>query len=143
MLARGRGRAASVQATQNTTVETSSAAAAPVAPHAAPNTSASGTSTSVSTPCVTMRRFGRPIETGNDFVQPEHELEQRRDEHEPGRVGGRDEVGAEHDPEQVRHEHEQRHHDDRHQRGRAGAVAAHAGEDAVVLAALPVAASAR
>src|SRR2546426_12539869 len=51
-------------------LDASTAPAAPVAPHAAPKIPASGTRTSISTPCVQMRRFGRPIETGNDFVQP-------------------------------------------------------------------------
>src|SRR5919198_637950 len=51
-------------------LETRTAAAAPVAPHSAPNTPASGTSTSISSPCVQIRSAGRPIETGKDFVQP-------------------------------------------------------------------------
>ena len=47
------------------------AAAPPVAPHLAPSTSSSGTKTTVSTASATFRIHGRPIETGNDFVQPQ------------------------------------------------------------------------
>ena len=58
------------QAPANTSVETRTATAAPVAPHSAPSTATSGIATSVSSPCVTIRSRGRPIVTGSDFVQP-------------------------------------------------------------------------
>ena len=57
-------------ASANTTLETSTAAAAPLAPHIQPNATASGMSTTVSMPCVQIRSFGRPTVTANDFDQP-------------------------------------------------------------------------
>ena len=63
-------RNSTVHARQKATLEISTAKAAPVAPHFAPSTPTSGTSRTISSPCVQMRRPGRPIETGNDFVQP-------------------------------------------------------------------------
>ena len=42
---------------------------APVTPHSLPKTTISGSITTVSTPCATSRRPGRPIVTGNVFVQ--------------------------------------------------------------------------
>ena len=54
----------------NTIVPARNAPAAPVAPQREPSTTTSGRTTSVSSPCVQIRSFGRPIVTGNDFVQP-------------------------------------------------------------------------
>ena len=68
-------------------VATSIAAAAPVAPQAAPNRSSSGSSTTISTPCATIRSAGRPIETGKRLRPAEHEPEARREEQDPGGVG--------------------------------------------------------
>ena len=71
---RRRGRAdresAIAHAPAKTTVEASTATAAPVAPHSAPRAAASGIATSASIPWVTIRSRGRPIDTGSDFVQP-------------------------------------------------------------------------
>ena len=58
------------QTAQKTAVEIRIAAAPPVAPQRAPSTSTSGTKTAISTDCATLRRPGRPIETGNDLVHP-------------------------------------------------------------------------
>src|SRR5437588_3309738 len=58
------------QLNANTTLDASTAAAAPLAPHCQPSTIASGRSTAVSMPWVQIRRFGRPTVTANDFDQP-------------------------------------------------------------------------
>ena len=58
------------QSSAKTTIPTRKAPAAPVAPQREPKTITSGSTTIVSAPCVQMRSFGRPIVTGNDFVQP-------------------------------------------------------------------------
>src|SRR6266508_6045288 len=59
-----------VHTATNATVEMTTAPAAPVEPQSEPKTAISGTSTATSTPWARMRRFGLPIETGNDFDQP-------------------------------------------------------------------------
>src|SRR5581483_7035988 len=61
-------RRATSHATANTPVAISTAAAAPVASQSEPRISTSGTRTTVSTPCVTIRSSGRPTDTGSDFV---------------------------------------------------------------------------
>ena len=52
------------------TLETTTAPAAPVAPQSEPKTRISGSITAASIPEAQIRSPGRPIETGNDFDQP-------------------------------------------------------------------------
>src|SRR5437868_9715474 len=59
-----------VQNAAKTADEPINAAAAPTAPYNDANTITSGTSATISISCAAVRSPGRPIETGNDFVQP-------------------------------------------------------------------------
>src|SRR5262249_36300347 len=71
--ARNNGRslnAITIHVAANASVDTSTAAPAPVTPHSAPNSRISGTSPAPPTAGATTRRPARPIVTGNDFAQP-------------------------------------------------------------------------
>src|SRR5262249_56569611 len=63
-------RSTTVHRAQKTAVDASIAPAAPVAPQWEANTRSNGTKTAISTLWTITRRPGRPIDTGNDFVQP-------------------------------------------------------------------------
>ena len=78
------GEGEKVQAAANTTGATRNAAAAPVAPNAAPRTSRTGRSTTSSAPCASSRNSGLPIDTANDFVHPRIDLDGPDEEEEPG-----------------------------------------------------------
>ena len=107
-------------------------------PTRAPNATTSGTSTTVSRPCAQMRRFGRPIETGKLFVQPNTNCSApaitiRRSASVAPTILFREEQ-----PDEIGRKPEQDGHGDESARSGAERVTAHPCEHGATRAALPV-----